>query len=519
MSLLVTSIAPDNLDDLRARAERAWAGGTDAVEIRIDAYDDDPAALATYLRAQSHRTWIVTCRSAAEGGNFRGDTAERVSRLIAAARGTDALVDFELADWRRSDNIRQKIQLASARSDGDGHRLILSAHDLSEAPSDPAAIVYEAIEVPAASAVKVAYPARTICDAFSALDLMHEHKGAVTAVAMGEDGLWSRVLARKLGAFSTYCALDAASATAPGQVTLDEMIDRYHWPRLGPSTRVFGVLGDPVAHSMGPVLFNRWFSDFDIDAVYIPLLVRESGDGLERFLDGCLQRPWLDLGGFSVTLPHKSAALRWVGDGADSFAAGVGALNTLVFGKGKVQGFNTDCRAALESMIEALGCDEKDLRGMPVDVLGTGGVARAVVAGLCDAGCAVSVYGRSLRKIAAITSDFACRPAVWEQRIKRFGRVLINCTDIGMWPATGESPMPPESLSNCELVFDVIYNPLETRLLKDAADADVKTRSGLDMFIRQAAMQFELWTSTRPNLRQAREVVAREILRQIEPRP
>ena len=221
-------------------------------------------------------------------------------------------MDFELADWRRSDNIRQKIQLASARSDGRGHRLILSAHDLREVPPDLTVLVDEMIDVPVASASKVAYFGRTICDTFAALDLMHKHQGAVTAVAMGEDGLWTRVLAAKLGAFATYCALDADSATAPGQVTLHEMIDHYHWPKLGPSTRVFGVISEPVAHSMSPVLFNHWFADSGIDAVYLPLLVRGSADCLERFLDGCMERPWLDLGGLAspcLTNPRPCVGL------------------------------------------------------------------------------------------------------------------------------------------------------------------------------------------------------------------
>ncbi|MGB2985034.1 MAG: type I 3-dehydroquinate dehydratase, partial [Phycisphaerae bacterium] len=518
MTLLITPIMAENLEDLKTRAERAWAGGAEAVEVRIDTYPGDPAQLAEYLKTHGDRTWIVTCRSADEGGHFHGDAMERVSRLVAAARGTDAYVDFELADWRKSSEVRQKVRLASARADGTGHRLILSAHDFSGPPDNLGALVKEMADVGDAAEGKVAYRTRHICDTFDALDWMHERGRVFTVIAMGDDGLWTRVLAKKLGAFATYCALDDESATAPGQVTLDEMFNRYRWSAIDASTRVFGVIGDPVAHSMSPLLFNHWFADAELNAVYLPLRVSGKDDHIRRFLDGCCERPWLDIGGFSVTIPHKTSALRWAGDGADWMARRLGASNTLSFHDRGVKAYNTDCHAAVSSVADALGCSRVNLAGLSVDVLGAGGAARAALYGLPMFGCKVTVYGRSPQKTRRLADEYDAQAAVWDERVHRGGEVLINCTSVGMWPEVDASPMPANSLSGCRLVFDLIYNPLETQLLRDAAEAGCATLNGLDMFVRQAAMQFALWTGRSPDTQHARDMLRREIVSRADPK-
>ena len=264
---------------------------------------------------------------------------------------------------------------------------------------------------------------------------------------------------------------------------------------------------------MSPFLFNRWFTELGINAVYVPLLVRRGGGGVSRFLDGCMARSWLDLRGLSVTIPHKTAALKWVGEGADSLARGIGAANTLSFIDDTPAAYNTDCYAALSAIAGALGCDRTELVGRSVDVLGAGGSARALVAGLCELGCNVTIYGRSADKARRFAKEFSCAARSWEERADRKGDILINCTPIGMWPAMGESPVPAEALSGCDLVFDLIYRPLETALLRAAAAAGCKTLNGVDMFVRQAAMQLELWTSQSPDVASARDALTQELRR------
>jgi 3-dehydroquinate dehydratase/shikimate dehydrogenase len=511
MTLLVASLAVEDLQELEVRATRAWEVGADAVELRIDAYDGSPEALASWLAARADRTWIVTCRSAAEGGHHVGDASDRAARLLAAVHGVDACVDVELADWQRLPEFARAFGATKTEGPGVARRVILSSHK----PADPAValrVLTDEATADGVLAAKLAYPVDQIADTFQALDTMHESGASMVAIAMGEDGAWTRVLARKLGAFASYCALDAASATAPGQFTLEEMVHRYRWRAMDASTRVFGVIGDPVAHSMSPLLFNQWFADAGINAVYLPLRVRADGDAagaLRRFLDGCRDRPWLDVGGFSVTLPHKTSVGTWLGDRVDHMARGIGAVNTVSFRGHKTQGFNTDCYAALSSLTAALECKRDDLLGLSVDVLGTGGMARALVYGLPMFGCDVTVYGRSAEATRHLADLFGVRPAAWEDRTRGSGEVLINATSVGLWPDDKHSPMLPESLSRRRLVFDVIYNPLETWLLRDAREAGAATLGGLDMFVRQAAVQFALWTGRSPDLTAGRNLISR----------
>lgn len=510
MTVLIASIAADHAAAVRHGAERAWRDGADAVELRIDHFAGDPRSLAEYLRAHRDRMWIVTCRSAAEGGGSQDDAATRAVLVASATEGADVFVDFEAADWEREPEVRKTL-----RRFVDAGRLVLSSHHFDLRPDDLSIIVERALGTGGVAAAKVAYRAESISDSFAALDIMHAHGRSVTALPMGEAGAWARVLAGKLGGFSSYAALSPDTATAPGQWTLADMIGRFRWRTLDSATRIYGVIGDPVAHSKGPDLFNRWFAEAGINAVYLPMPVR-AGE-LDRFLSECVQRPWLDVGGFSVTIPHKSDIVRWAGDGADWLSRSLEAANTVVLGADKARVYNADSHAAVDSLVDALGGAPTDLFRMPVDVLGTGGAARAVIAGLRYYGADVTAYGRSPDRLRSLADRFDCAMKPWDQRHHRTGEVLINCTSIGMWPDDDFSPMAPDALTGCRVVFDVVYNPLETRLLGDAAAIGATTLNGLDMFIRQAAVQFTLWTSMEPDLALGRACITRALFEHASP--
>jgi len=501
MTLLIASLPVETLEQLRELAEKAWSDGADAIEVRIDGWEESPAALARFLQDQQEKTWIVTCRAAEERGAFRGDIMERVSLLLAASRNSGAYVDFEWRDWQRSDNIRQKVLLAAATpTDPKVHRLILSLHDFTGRAPDDVRGLSDSILNRRDTIAKIAYSGETIDESFSALDLVRSHGDRVIGICMGEAGQWTRVLAKKLGAFASYCSLHENESAAPGQCSINDMISRYRWREIGPSTQLFGLIGDPVRHSLSPLLFNHWFAATSTDAVYLPLLVSRGEDCLGRFLDQCARRPWLDIGGFSVTAPHKQAALRWLGDRIDRAAEHVGAVNTIVFPGGKAFGHNTDCHAAVDSIVNLLQCRRDELAGLTVDVLGTGGAARAVISGLLDFGCQITVFGRRHDDLRKIQRHFSCRSAAWEARLQRDGEMLVNCTTLGMPPWDDATPMPQDSLRGCRFVFDLIYDPPCTALLRDAAEVGAEVCNGLDMFLRQAATQFELWTGKTPDV-------------------
>ncbi|UCF34495.1 MAG: type I 3-dehydroquinate dehydratase [Phycisphaerales bacterium] len=511
MTLLVTSLRVDTLTDVERLCARARSGGAEAIELRIDTYRDPPESLAAYLAEHADRTWILTCRAKSEGGGFEGNDGERIALLCKARGRNDTYIDFEWSHWRGlSADLRSSLAGgtgAESRTD-----LILSTHDSTGVPLHLTQLVEEMLAVRQAAIVKIAFAGQSINDNFPALDLMRQHGRRITATCMGENGLMSRVLAGKLGAAATYCSLSEDLPTAAGQVTLRQMLDLYRFSEISAATKVFGVIGCPVAQSMSPLLFNHWFRRHGVDAVYLPLPVDEHEQTLRSFLDACVKRPWLNVGGFSVTLPHKTAARRWVGTGAGASAARTDAVNTLVFTPDKkTTGYNTDSEAAIDSMTNALGCDRTGLKGLSIDVLGSGGVARAVVAGLQACGSHVTLFGRSADRTRELARAFDAQPRPWIDRAARRGEALIHCTSIGMWPDVDETPMPPVSLAGCRLVFDVVYNPLQTRLMADADAAGATTLGGLDMFVRQAARQLEYWTGVRPDLEEARKLVERNI--------
>ena len=511
MTLLVGSIFADNVELLQQAAEIALTDGADAVEARLDTFTGNLDELIRLLNQASKLSWIVTCRPPAEGGRFAGQEEERVKLLATLARETDAYVDFELADWISSGGARR--ELTEALTSRCSHpRLILSAHESERVPAEPEVLIREAHHARhVVAAAKVAFEGKDATASLYALDLMQSSSGPVVAIAMGEAGVVSRVLARKRGGWASYACLDKMPATAPGQVSVRDVKELYRWDVLDESTRVFGVIGAPVSHSMSPVLFNRWFAEAGVNAVFLPFHVAPEPIALAFFLDGCRNRPWLDWGGGSVTLPHKTNALNYLGQSVDETARKIGAVNTLTLSQGRLTGCNTDCPAALASLRDAVTRRGRELGGLNVDVLGTGGVARALVAGLTDAGCVVTIYGRDVERAAQLAAEFAAGAAPWAQRTQLRGSVIVNCTNVGMTPKVKASPLSSEGLAGCELVFDVIYNPAETALLRQAAQAGSATLGGLDMFIRQAALQFELWTGRLPDLQLGRQLVTAKL--------
>ena len=321
---------------------------------------------------------------------------------------------------------------------------------------------------------------------------------------MGQAGLITRLLAKKLGGFATFACSDAAHATAPGQLTVRQFKELYRWDRIDAATELFGVIGSPIAHSLSPAIFNACFDAQDINAMYLPLLVEGGKEELYVFANNVVSRGGgsgtgggLGFGGFSVTLPHKSHArdyVKHVGEFVEPLAETIGAANTLKIGFGGiVSGYNTDYAGAMDALTSVLGIGRHDLHSMKVAVVGAGGVARAVVAGLADVGSHITIYNRTVAKAEALAHEFSCRYAPLDQLNRMDAQVVINCTSIGMSPNVEDSPVDAEYIKGDMAVFDTVYNPLETKLLKDAEAAGAKTVNGAEMFIRQAMAQYKIF--------------------------
>lgn len=503
MTLLIGSLFVDNVAELPQRAASAFAAGADALELRIDGLEGDPATLAGFLKSQPARKYIVTCRSAEQGGSFRGDTMQRVALLIAVARGTAAWIDFEWEDWQRSANIRQKVLLACATDGTEPPRLILSHHDFRLVPADPRNLITEMRKEGAIA--KLAFRARNADDGFLALDLMREFGAGVIAVAMGEVGLFTRVLAPKFGAWGTYAALTAETPTAPGQCIIEQMISQFRFPRIGAETKVYGVIGDPIAHSVSPLLHNVWFAKIGIDAVYLPFLVHAEPDGLARLLEGCSARPWLNIAGFSITAPHKEAALRWPGTRADRLSQSLGAANTLVWSTEGIRAHNTDAHAAVDALAAALRVKHTELRQYSVDIFGAGGTGRALAITLAGLGCRVTIFDRKLERAEQVAKAAGGTARLFSDAPNGKGDILINATTLGA--ESSKDGAAPELVVRRRFVFDVNYRPARTTFVRAAEAAGIPAMNGVDMFLRQAATQFALWTGVEPDMDLGRKLV------------
>lgn len=491
---------------LHVQMRDALARGADLIELRADRIGDD-AAVAELLQAPRTHPLILTVRAAAEGGAWDGDDADRVALIERLGLLQPGYVDVEHALWRRSANVRQKIGLvcrraADAADAADArvrNRLILSYHDLNDTPAGLDSLFAELAGAEPDAVIKLVTTADDATDALRVLELLARHAAErdIIALAMGEAGLVARVLAQKFGAFLSFAATADARTSAPGQVTLELMRERYRWDAIGSKTKLYGVIGWPVSHSRSPELHNAALAAAGIDGVYVPLPVRPTSAAFARFMDFVTDAAWLDAAGFSVTIPHKEHALRWLrarGFTCDALAARCGAVNTLTrTTSGGWHGENTDAPGAIRALLAGGAVAEADLAGMAADVLGAGGAARAIVAALRERGCRVTIWNRSAARAADLADEFGCAVGDWDTRAQLRGPLVVNCTSVGMTPDIAAAPLPAGALRSYFIVMDTIYTPRETQLLRDARDQGARTIDGVAMFLAQAALQFECW--------------------------
>jgi len=483
---------------MRADMDAADAQGADAVECRLDMLNSPPTEdeLEVLLRKCPLET-IVTNRPADEGGQFQGNPSQQLKVLHDAAECHPAFIDLEMDvpadDWPLHTPI------------------ILSHHDFKSCPNNLEVLISR-LDASNAQVNKIAFMPDKAEDVVRAFDVLRACRKPTIAIAMGEAGIISRVLAGKFCAFGTFAALRKGSESAPGQLTLDELKSLYRWEAIGADTKVYALIGSPVAHSLSPAVHNAAFAAAGIDAVYLPVRVEGGKENFGGFMDALLARPWMDWHGLSITLPHKLNALDYVGeDNCDELACRIGAINTITIGRdGQLRGYNTDYAAAMDALCGAMDIAQKALAGRSVAVIGAGGVSRAIVAALANVKADVTIYNRTAERGEKLAEEFSCRARPLDALAKTDAEILINCTSIGMHPDVDASPLdgiPPD----VGVVFDTIYNPPGTRLLRQAKDSGCQTVSGLDMFVNQAAAQFELWTGAAAPKEIMREAAAERL--------
>jgi 3-dehydroquinate dehydratase/shikimate dehydrogenase len=542
MSLICSPIAVESAAEIPLAVERAARArilGARMVEWRCDGLASREGAGAAdaiaRLVRESPLPSIVTVRSADEGGTAALAEPERLALLARVARSADAprMIDVEHAALGAdlgADLARALLAAALAPRGGDADapaapKLVASSHDFTGRPSDLLRRVAAMQDDPLVSIVKLAWMARSIRDNLEAFDLLASRSKPMIALLMGEFGLMSRVLAPKFGGFLTFASDAEGTGTAPGQPSARELRDLYRFGAIGPATRVFGVVGWPVAHSRSPAFHNARFAEHGYDGVYLPLPVPGEWEHFKASIGALVDHERLDFAGASVTIPHKEHLVRFVrerGGEIDPDAAWLGAANTLVVhphgtpDARRLFATNTDMPAAVEVLAAALATRGRALKGSRIAVIGAGGVARAVAGGLALAGATVAVFNRDLGRAQSLADALSGREVVRADGSTHRTKVVagderdfdcngpgcesfhafVNCTPVGMegGPDPKGSAMPDDAfLDDSVVVMDTVYAPKETPFLREARARGAVTVDGEAMFLKQAELQSALF--------------------------
>ncbi len=445
--------------------------GAQLVEIRLDWLSKSPDL--PRLIQDRPTPVVITCRRPDDGGRWRGTEDQRQLLLRQAIVSGVEYVDLEL-------DLAGKIPRYGKT------KRIISHHDFRETPENLEYLHAQLCKYDP-DIVKLVTTANSPADNVRMLQLVSSSEVPTIGFCMGEYGIVSRILCGKYGSPFTYAAFSIDRVVAPGKITFDEMHKIYRYDKINEETRVFGVMGDPVSHSLSPLLHNAAFEHEGLNCVYVP--VRVSSD---EFYDTFQAYSALEFQGYSVTIPHKEVAVN-LASYHDQSVDDIGATNTLYQkSPGRWSATNTDYDAALASIRLGLSQTGNDsIEGRRVVMLGAGGVARAIGLGVARAGGVLTITNRSQDRGKQLAEELGCQFVAWENRGSAYADVLVNCTPVGMFPGVDDTPYPQYWLRDGMVVFDTIYNPENTLLIKQAKEHGCKTVSGIEMFVRQAAAQFE----------------------------
>ncbi len=492
---LCVPITGNSAEDLLRRSA-AWLSEFPLQELRLD-YLPRPetaaALLPAHLAAHPHARFLATCRRVISGGHFAGTPEAELGILQAAAQAGCPLVDLSL----ESAEVLPPESVAQLRDAGAA--VLISWHDFTQTGDLQAVLARMRPFAP--DLYKIVPTAQQLRDNLRLFDLLRDPalQGQMVGICMGEAGVVSRVLGVRAGAAFTFAAASVEAATAPGQIDARTLRDLYRFDSIGSQTRVYGVAGDPIRSSMSPAMLNAAFAAESFDAVYLPL---HTGDAADLFE---LARA-LPLDGFSVTMPLKQAVLPFLAH-IDPLARQIGAVNTVRRElDGTFSGFNTDVAGIVEPLEARL-----NLNGARILVLGAGGAARAAAFACANRGATIFILNRTLEKARSLATEaegFAISAEDLPE-LPPFDAVL-NATPAGMEGNPTTLPLPLEHL-RAGLVFDMVYNPQETPLLQAARSLGIATIPGVEMFVRQGARQFTLWTGSPAPVEIMREVVLRKL--------
>jgi 3-dehydroquinate dehydratase/shikimate dehydrogenase len=462
---------PTLLDHARREAE----SGEIFLEFRLDFLDhpcQGAEAIRKFLEQFPDTIILATCRRHQNHGKFNGSIEEQLAVLDLAVRNGAHAIDVEI---ETAEVAQDRLSLFRART-----QVIVSYHNFEATPPMDT-VLNRVMRVPA-DAYKVVTTARKPSDNVRVLAAAKAlPKQRLIVLAMGELGFPTRVLSPVFGGVFTYAAPIFAEGTAAGQVSAHYLRHLYRVEKLAKTAKIYGVIADPVRHSISPAVHNRAFQSRRVDAVYLPFLV--SPAYLRDFFSMAAKLP---LAGFSVTIPHKQKILRYL-DVVDPMARRIGAVNTVWRKAGKWRGTNTDAAGVTGPLSRLIRLPKSS-----VLIVGNGGAARSAACALSDAGAKISLVGRNVDRVRALSKICGAEALMKEQLDSHHFDAVVHATPLGMYPHVNDCFF--NGRIPADVVFDMVYNPMETVLVKKAREQGKSVVPGLDMFIEQAVRQFEIWT-------------------------
>lgn len=442
----------------------------DLIEIRFDCLE--PTDLDAARTLKFAKEVIATYRAKEQGGMREFANDERRSFWL----NTNGFRYIDLEE-----DLARRVETNA--------QLISSFHDFDSTPTNLDS-VYSRLADNDSAIIKIAVRCDKITDAIPLWTLLIESSRPFIPVAMGEAGKWTRILGLAHGAFLTFAAPDEGSETAPGQISMADMRDVFRVKELDKKTQVFGIVAGDTSYSVSPWMHNAAFKAAEMNRIFLPLQVTDLDEFLTRMVKPETREIDLNFAGFSVTNPHKQAIMEHL-DQIDKTAATIGAVNTVRIADGKLFGFNTDAHGFIAPLKRRFG----DMNGMRAAIVGAGGAARACIYALKEEGVDVTLYARDVVKAADLAKTMDVHLKEFVPGMNFDTDILVNSTPLGTKGKTEDETIAyAAQLENVKLVYDLIYNPIATKLSVEAAKANVDFIGGLDMLIAQGAKQFEIWT-------------------------
>ncbi|MBI4851110.1 MAG: shikimate dehydrogenase [Acidobacteria bacterium] len=470
----------------------------DFIELRLDYLQDkdlhqDSEEILKSTTKLSQKPLIFTYRSQKKEA-IPNRSIQTLSRMLSN-RSKELSVDYFDFDLSLNNTTAFHLYLTYQRIFNKSAKIILSHHDFEKCDEQELSLIYNRLATLNPEVIKIAAKANNLRDQltiYSLLKTAKEEKVNLIALAMGELGQVSRILAPSWGSFLTFAAIEKGQESAPGQFTLDEMLSLYKVNSINQDTKIFCLLGYPVGHSLSPHIHNNALRFLGENAVYLPISVpkEQLNDFVKDFLHPKTRKIDWNFSGASVTIPHKSTIQNLL-DEIDETAKEIGAINTIVVREDRLIGYNTDVIGAIKPLKSKI-----NLENRKIAVLGTGGAARALIAGLKKESSHITLYGRDKEKLSSLVNQFGVIGKDYRESDKLECDLLVNTTPIGMkgWQSEAKVPIKAEVLKNCAMVYDLVYNPVKTPLLEEAERRGVIILSGLEMLITQAFEQLKLWT-------------------------